>query len=237
MDQSFVVFGFLRPYIDGTVEGNPADLTVYADSNVSHDHTYIGNGCSGGDGSITPCETRIVQTADNENQKNGTYYNFQAATDGSGGAITTDNTNSSDTFCPLGWQLPYGGTGGAYYDKSRSWNKLFTDYSIAFDDGTAAGATKIKSYPFSYVYSGYYFWGTGRLYYQGNSGHYWSSTVVSSTSAYYLSTWSSVIKPARTDGKARGYTLRYVKFLTSFHRRHGGKCIYKRKSREKPCAV
>ena len=190
--------------------GNPADLTVYKDTNVSHDHTYIGNGCPGGDGSITPCETRIVKTADNENQRNGTYYNFQAATVGAGGAITTDNTDSSDTFCPLGWQLPYSGTGGDYYNKSRSWNKLFTEYNIAFGDGTATDATKIKSYPFSYVYSGRYYWVTGRLYNQSGNGYYLSSAVVSSTNAYGLNTWSLIVRPANRDNKANGFALRCV---------------------------
>ena len=185
--------------------GNPADLTAYRDSDGTHDHTYIGNGCSGSDGSITPCETRIVKTADDEDQKNGTYYNFQAATDGTGGAITTDNANSSDTICPLSWQLPYSGTGGDYYDKSRSWKYLFNKYSLIDDQ---ASATKLKSYPFSYVYSGSYDWYTGRLYYQSNNGNYWSSTVVDSTNAYYLYTWSSVVRPANTNNKARGYALR-----------------------------
>ena len=190
--------------------GNPADLTVYKDTNTAHDHTYYGNGCAGGTGSTTPCDTRIVQTADDDSQKNGTYYHFQAATSGSGGAITTDNTNSSDTFCPLGWQLPYSGTGGDYYNKSRSWNKLFTEYNIAFGNGTATDATKIKSYPFSYVYSGDYNWYTGRLYNQSNDGNYWSSTAISSADAYNLNTWSSVVRPAYTLNKAFGNALRCV---------------------------
>ena len=191
----------------------------YKDSDVSHDHTYMGNGCkngwgtSGEGGSQTPCADsdaggRYVKTADSETQKNGTYYNFQAGTSGAGAVITTGNTNSPDTFCPLGWQLPYSGTGGDYYNKSRSWNYLFTTYSIAFADGTATDATKIKSYPFSYVYSGGYYWTTGRLYFQSNNGLYWSSTVVSSTNAYYLNTWSSVVRPADTVNKARGVALR-----------------------------
>ena len=227
---------FLASLIDGTVAGNPANMTVapYKDGTVANDHTYYGRGCnnswgtSGEGGSQTPCPDsnaggRYVKTADNETQKNGTYYNFQAGTSGAGAAITTDNTNSSDTFCPLGWQLPYSGTGGDYYNKSRSWNKLFTEYNIAFGDGTAADATKIKSYPFSYVYSGYYGWNTGRLYYQSNGGVYWSSTVVSSTNAYYLRTWSSGVRSASTGSKAGGFTLRCVKFLASSHRRHGGR--------------
>ena len=195
------------------MEGIPADLTIYKDDTTGYqlrDHTYYGNGCSGGNGSATPCSTRIIQTADSENQKNGTYYHFQAATSGAGGAISTDNTNSSDTFCPLGWQLPYSGTDGDYYNKSRSWNYLFTTYGVAFDAGTTADATKIKSYPFSYVYSGNYNWITGRLYNQSGNSGYWSSTVVSSTNAYYLYTWSSGVRPTISYNKALGFVLRCV---------------------------
>ena len=201
--------------------GNPADLTKapYKDTDYSHDHTYYGRGCSNGwgsdgsGGSITPCADsdaggRYVETADNETQKNGTYYNFQAASTGSGGAITTDNTNSPDTFCPLGWQLPYSGTSGDYYDKSKSWNYLLTTYSIELDDGTEVDASKIKSYPFSYVYSGYYYWTVGRLYHQSVNGYYWSSTIVSSTNAYLLYTWSSGIRPAYSNNKVLGITFR-----------------------------
>ena len=82
--------------------GIPADLTVYADSNVSHDHTYYGRGCSNGwgtsgeDGSQTPCADsdaggQYVVTADGETQKTGTFYHFQAATVGTGYDLTTDN--------------------------------------------------------------------------------------------------------------------------------------------------
>ena len=196
-------------------------MTVYIDGNATHDHTYYGRGCKNGwgtdgdGGSITPCPDsdaggRYVKTADNETQKNGTYYNFQAATVGAGGAMATDKTDSSYTFCPLGWQLPYSGTGGDYDDKSRSWNHLFKSYGLHIGDGTATDATKVKSYPFSYVYSGNYIWYTGRLYDQSSNGYYWSSTVVSSTNAYVLLTWSSVVSPAYTYNKARGYTIRRV---------------------------
>ena len=217
--------------------GTPADLTVYKDSTSGYqlrDHTYYGRGCKNGwgtdgdGGSKTPCPDsdaggRYVKTADNETQKNGTYYHFQAASTGAGGAIAADNINSSDTFCPLGWQLPYSGTGEDYYNKSRSWNYLFATYSVAFDAGTTADATKIKSYPFSYVYSGNYYWGTGRLYRQSGVGLYWSSTVVSSPDAYYLDTWSSVVRPTHTVNRASGLAVRCVRFLISHHRRHGGR--------------
>ena len=204
--------------------GTPADLTTYKDNTTGYqtrDHTYYGRGCNnswgtdGNGGSITPCPDsnaggRIVKTAENEEQKNGTYYHFQAASAGSGGALETQNTKAPDSFCPLGWQLPYGGTGGDYYNQSKSWRSLFTTYSIAFDDGNAASATKVKSYPLSYVYSGSYYWLTGRLYYQTNDGYYWSSGIVSSTVAYRLRTWSSVVRPAESSNKAVGSALRCV---------------------------
>ena len=194
-------------------------VAPYKDTDISHDHTYYGKGCKNGwgtdgnGGSQTPCADsnaggRYVITADSETQKTGTIFNYQAATSGTGGTISTDKTDSPDTFCPLGWQMPYSGTGGDYDDKSKTWNHLFKAYSLHIGDGTAADAIKAKSYPFSYVYAGRYYWSTGRLYDQKNAALYWSSTAVSSTVAYGLSIWGDGLRPARTDGKTLGDTIR-----------------------------
>ena len=197
-------------FIDGTVEGTPTDLTIYIDTNYSHDHTYYGNGCSVEDypqgelGSKTPCSTRIVRSIDNEDQKNGTYYHFQAATSGSGAAITAENTNSPDTFCPLGWQLPYSGTGGDYYNKSRSWTFLFNSYGI---QNNTAGGTAINSYPLSYILSGRTDWDTSRLYIQTKNAEMWSSTVGGST-AYRLDLFSTGFTMPSAPDKLKGQTLR-----------------------------
>ena len=210
----------LASFIDGTVAGTPADLTTYADNNYEHDHTYYGRGCkrdwgtSGEGGSQTPCVDsdaggRYVMTADGETQKNGTLYNFQAATVGSGGVITSGD--SPNTVCPLGWQLPYSGTSGDYYDKSKSWNYLFTTYGIAFNNGTVEDSTKVRSYPFSYAYSGDFNWYSGRLYYQDIRGLHWSSTIVSGASGgYNLITQYSVVKVIGTYGKSDGLAFRCV---------------------------
>ena len=193
-------------------------VSPYKDNSMVNDHTYYGRGCPNGwgtdgkGGSQTPCADsdaggRYVTTADGETQKNGTYYHFQAVTTGAGGTMSTNNTNSSDTFCPLGWKMPYSGTGGDYYDKSKSWNYLFNKYSI-IDDETSA--TKVKSYPFSYVRSGGFYWVTGRLYDQNSAGYYWSPTIVEGTGAYRLKTSNLVIRPADTANKAYGVAIRCV---------------------------
>ena len=198
-------------FIDGTVEGTDIYLI---DTNNTHDHTYYGNGCStaeypeGEDGSTKSCATRIINDGNNQNQKNGTYYNYQAGTNGSGAVISADNTNSPDSFCPLGWQLPYSGTGGDYYDKSRSWDYLFTTYSISFNDGSVADAIKIKSYPFSYAYSGFYRWNSGRLYAQLFSHLSWSSTINNENSIYNLATYSTYVGSAYKTVKSYGNSIR-----------------------------
>ena len=228
---------FLNSIIDGTVAGTPADLTIYRDTTSGYwlrDKTYYGRGCNNGwgtdgaAGSVTPCSDsdgggRYVKTADDETQKNGTYYHFQAATVGTGGAIETHKADSSDTFCPLGWQLPYSGTDGDYDDKSKSWNHLFKSYSLHIGEGTStsADATKVKSYPLSYVYSGFYYWVTGRLYHQSVFGDYWSSTIVNGLDSFRLYLSSDIVRTANSFNKSIGFNLRCF-----FHRRHGGRNRY-----------
>ena len=181
----FVVF-----FIDGTVEGT--NILKYATANDSF--TYYGNGCPntwddskpGHGGSSEACSTRIVSTFDGENQKNGTYFTFNAAASGSGGtSLATNNANSPDTFCPLGWQMPYGGTGGDYYDKSKSMNFLFDSYNL--DSHTVSDRVNmLRSYPIVISPSGVMNFGVGRLFYQGVGNYYWTATNATDTSAYWF---------------------------------------------------
>ena len=195
-------------FIDGTVEGTNVQ-TGNIDANVSHDRTYFGNGCPGNNSSsatsgIEACSSRMVSTVNDGDQKNGTYYHYQAATDGSGAAIATNNTNSPDTFCPLGWQLPYGGTGGDYYDKSKSLKYLLSTYSII---SSSSGSTIIRSYPLSFVRAGTYYWSDGRLFYFNEQGYYGSSTINSDYKYYWMSLWGSGLQE-EPHYKYHGSTLR-----------------------------
>ena len=195
--------------------GTPADLTLHKDTNSLHDHTYEGNGCS--TTSTTPCSDHIVSTYDNEDQKNGTYYTFQASTSGSGAGLSTKNTNAPDTFCPLGWQMPYSGTGGDYYDKSKSWAFLLNKYGYGPD---ASGFAGFASYPLSNIRSGSYYWYRGLLQYMKTNILQWSITTKynASSAAYWINAWSTMIKHPDLGNQLMGVSIRCVKFLASFSR-------------------
>ena len=188
-------------------------MTVYADVDITHNHTYYGNGCPNGwgtdgdGGSTTPCSTRIVQSSDDENQKNGTYYTFQAASSGSGATIATQNTNIPDTFCPLGWQLPYGGTGGDYYDKSKSYKYLLDEYG--YMDSTEEGGYGAMSYPLSNNPGGRRN-STGGLRFLGSHGYYFTSTVKTSIDVYRFATAFGTVISTSDIIKNMQYPIRCV---------------------------
>ena len=205
----------LANFIDGTVAGNPADLTIYNDANIAKDHTYYGNGCPGSAGSITPCSSRIAKTADNEDQKNGTYYHYQAASSGAGGSMATANTNTPDSFCPLGWQMPYGGTDGDYYNKSKSWRYLlFTKYGLA---DNAEGSVAARSYPLSNAYTGYTMFFDFKLTNLGNATIHWTATLSSVNNSFRTGFFNTSVQIENVNNKAMAFTVR------CFHRRHGGR--------------
>ena len=169
------------------------------DENVNHDRTYYGNGCTpseypqGSDGSPRACSSRIATTADNENQKNGTYYKYIAATSGSGGDSTTVKYSVvPDTFCPLGWQLPYGGTGGDYYDKSKSFVFLLSSYGLEEEQGIySKKAAYVQSYPFSQTKGGFMRIQNGKLYEKQFSGSNISKTVENGYGYFPLNMYGS----------------------------------------------
>ena len=186
----------------------------FPDGNRNDDHSYHGKGCNRAwkdeppynGGSPTACSTSIVPTKDLEDLSIGSYYNFQAATVGTGGSLTTENANAPDSFCPLGWQMPYGGTGGDYYDRSRSWRYLFDSYS-----SSSIHANGGASYPVSLITSGYYSVGNGVLFSMIRNGFYQSNASGNDVAQYMLDTWySSGYLVAEKNSKYMAVPLRCV---------------------------
>ena len=78
----------------------------------------------------------------------------------------------------------------------------------------STGSLGARSYPLSYVYSGYYYWATGRLYNQTLGGLYWSSTIYNSSSSYRLTMDGSSLAKAYAHNKRVGNALRCTIRLT-----------------------
>ena len=207
---------FFTSLIDGTVAGTDIrDIPGYQDANAYHDHSFYGNGClqedvqGGVSYSYETCSTRVIGTYMNaEYQDIGVYYNYQATSAGSGASLNTDNANIPDTFCPLGWQIPYGGTGGDYYDKSRSWRFLFNKYNALTTD------KKLGSYPLDFVLSSHYGWHAGLLFVL-NGALFYTGTVNATNGAYWFVSWSFNAPGFQNDSitKSDGYPIRCASVL------------------------
>ena len=91
-----------------------------------------------------------------------------------------------------------------------SWSYLFTTYGYGDNE---SGSKNARSYPSSYVYSGVYYWDTGRLYGQTVNGGYWSSSIVSSTDSYDLYMDNTRLIKANSHNKRSGRPLRCVTSL------------------------
>ena len=124
----------------------------------------------------------------------GNLYQWNAATAGTGGTITSQE--ATDSICPKGWQLPTSNN-----SNSGSFQALMNAYSIGND------STKITQSPLYFHPSGYV--ASGSLRYAGNYGFYWSSTARYSTSfAYTLYFTSGVVDPSYYDYRYRGQSVR-----------------------------
>ena len=187
------------------------------------DNTYYGNGCPNGwdNGSDYSCSSKIAQTLDGETQDIGTYFNYAATSAGSLTDESTDVIIIPDSFCPLGWQLPYSGTGGDYYDTPKSWKNILGYYNIEYlvlGDGN-----KIRYYPLSEILSGTYFWGGfNKLVTFGGSGYVWTNTQDVNRTASKLAFNTEKLTYA-SDSYASGYQIRCIGIVFFLHRRHGGR--------------
>ena len=74
----------------------------------------------------------------------------------------------------------------------------------------ATGSTQARRYPLSLIYSGYFYWNNGGLYYQGSYGYWWSRTANSDTLSYSLFVGSSYLLPQDGNNKLYGFSLRCV---------------------------
>ncbi len=119
----------------------------------------------------------------------GNYYQFNAATAGTGASATSSGANATGSICPKGWRLPTSTSSGEF-------QALMTAYGMS---GSTVNA--LSEAPLYFVRGGYV--DTGDVGYVGYRGRYWSSTSYSSSNAYRLYFASGSLDPSL-------YNLRYV---------------------------
>jgi len=130
----------------------------------------------------------------------GNHYQWNAATAGTGGTITTGQATSS--VCPKGWKLPTSGSNGDF-------QKLTSIYGIGLD------TAKLTSAPLYSVRGGYVDQAANSLFrLAGDAGGYWSSMPVGSSSSgsYILYFYSANFVYPSGDSTQRyvGYSVRCV---------------------------
>ena len=105
----------------------------------------------------------------------GSYYNWYAATAGTGNAeLTTAGEEASGSICPKGWVLP-------------SRNDYETLLSVANITNNAEGSAKLRGKPYNFSLAGAIL--DGILLYVGDSGgngDYWAKTVYDQVNSEYL---------------------------------------------------
>ena len=131
----------------------------------------------------------------------GNYYNFSAAVASNNTSSYTTSTfanpanNPPNSICPKGWRLPTITNATPDYSQAGSKNEfsrlayLYGNYT----GNTSIGSEGIEKAPLYYPRSGYV--NSLILYGAGLSGYGWSSTVSTSTEAYYLGLRSDGIFP------------------------------------------
>ena len=167
-------------YCDGVKGLSDADCTSAGWTNIS---------------SMTPMDDGNATDVISGNTYNAHYlvgnlYQWNAATAGTGGTITS--TNATDSICPKGWQLPT-----SHNSNSGSFGGLVGSLN----------STTITQAPYYFNPSGNV--GSGSLRGAGRSGAYWSSTAYSSTSfAYYLYFPSDHVYPSHYNNRYVGQSVR-----------------------------
>jgi len=141
-------------------------------------------------------------TYDGDTQYYGNYYNWYAATAGTGTADRVfDNYDAASSICPAGWQLPKFRGDKSYYRLLR------IRYGI---EDSEAGSILARSKPLSFIYSGIYT-PSGTITNQDDGGRWWEPRATTdATTAHRLNITASHVRPQNNTTKNSGQSIRCV---------------------------
>jgi uncharacterized repeat protein (TIGR02543 family)/uncharacterized protein (TIGR02145 family) len=134
-------------------------------------------------------------------EKTGAYYNWNAATAGSGSFTMVDGDEAADSICPKGWRIPFGN------QADKSWyNLLQTTYNAP------ATPSMVVNSPINFLYAGYYDFVLANMSNNnGTLGYYWVSTARAQDYVYGLGISQGVLIDINGyNSKGSGLTMRCV---------------------------
>ena len=192
---------YTTPY---SAEGR--DIYFYTSNSTSNDTRY---------NSLQACKNASHTEDECKRYFAGNYYNWPAAiaSNNSTNTGSTAGDIAANSICPKGWRLPnasqtsneYNEFGIMLYKAGITSNLSAGNESVGYATG---GFNKLRSNPYYFVRSGYINGGT-----LGSPGVYglsWSSTVSSSTYAYYLLFNGTDIYPGSNYYRYYGWSVRCV---------------------------
>lgn len=179
------------------------DTYFYTSGNNNNDKRYD---------SLDLCKVDHSE-ADCLHYSTGNYYNWTAAVaSNASGDIKTDKARADNSICPRGWRLPntdtvdnsYNEFGRLLYNYNVT-NSIAGSGNVGYKTG---GFNALRTAPLWFVRSGFLV--DGSLNSPAVRGYYWSNTVISSSSAYRLTFYSSGIYPASNDFRYYGWSIRCI---------------------------
>ena len=210
-------------YIDNTIvkpSAWPTDNYTTPYSAEGGDTYYYTSNTTGNDtryNSLQACKDASHTEDECKRYFAGNYYNWSAAiaSNNSTNIGSTVGEIASNSICPKGWRLPNASQtdnvnnefGRMLYGEGITAALSNGDDSVGYYNGVTS-FNKLRSNPYYFVRSGDINGGT--LNNPGVNGDYWSSTVSSSTNAYYLRFNGTDIYPARNYSRYNGRSVRCV---------------------------
>ena len=199
--------GYTAPY---SAEGG--DTYYYTSNTTGNDTRYNSlQDCKNASHTEDECKRYFV----------GNYYNWTAAiaSNNSTNIGSTVGEIASNSICPKGWHLPNASQtdnvnnefGRMLYEEGITAALSNGDDSVGYYNGVTS-FNKLRSNPYYFVRSGDINGDIngGTLNNPGVNSDYWSSTVSSSTNAYYLRFNGTDIYPARNYSRYNGRSVRCV---------------------------
>lgn len=153
----------------------PNDSDVKTDFYISGD-TQADAGVAWGSDQPSEEEANIARSYSSHNAEYGNYYNWFAATAGSGTYYMAERTANA-SICPKGWKLP--NTSGRY-----SFRNLLEVYELSGDAKDVTLEDLLVDAPISFTLSGDYY-NDGVVAGQGEWGDYWTADAANIVAASF----------------------------------------------------